>query len=81
MVAELGAFTFHLDVAELGALTFHLDVPELGAFTFHLDVPAFFHLDGSGEELRQVSFVYVHNLKLKVADLVEQHSRCYPKYR
>ena len=40
-------------------------VAEIGAFTKRLD--------GGGEEICEVTFVYIPNLIIKVTDLVEKH--------
>ena len=40
-------------------------VAEMGAFTERLD--------GGGEEICEVPFVYISNLIIKVSDLVEKH--------
>lgn len=42
-------------------------VAERGAFTFSAD---------SGEEIKEVPFVYSPNLMMAIAELVDKHNRC-----
>ncbi len=41
---------------------------ERGAFTFSVD---------SGEEIKEVQFVYYPNLMIVIAELVDKHDRCF----